>query len=87
MLIDVIPAFGNATMNEGVKLLDERLRNFVRASSSIASFHCAVEEVILNSIDAQSRSIDIIIDIDNFSFKVSDDGENTLMMLKVLQTH
>lgn len=63
------------TMNGAVKQLDEHLRNFVRASSSIASYHSAVEEVILNSIDAGSRTIGIILDVQSCSFEVSDNGK------------
>ena len=67
--------FRKRTMNSGVKKLDGRLWRFVRASSTIASYHCAVEEVVLNSIDAQSRSIEIIVDLETFSFEVRDDGK------------
>lgn len=50
------------------------LSSFVRASSNIPSYHSAVEEMILNSIDAKCTNIEILLCPKNFSFEVRDDG-------------
>ena len=61
-------------MKGPVKKISKDLSEFVRASSSIGTFHTAVEEVILNSIDAESLSIDVKLDFENFIIEVCDDG-------------
>jgi len=61
-------------MERRIQPLDSNLSSFVRASKSIGSFHMAVEEVILNSIDAGCQTIDIFIDGTGCSFEIFDDG-------------
>ena len=62
---------------DAIKKITSDLSGFVRASSSIGTFHTAVEEVVLNSIDAESKSIDIKLDLNNFTFEVCDDGKKS----------
>ena len=65
-------------MNHRIESLNEGLASFVRASKCIGSFHNAVEEVVLNSVDARGRTIEIYVDLHTCSFEVYDDGENKL---------
>ena len=58
-----------------VRALDEETRRCMRAAACIPSFTSAVELLIRNSISAQSRSIDITLDLHNNSFMVLDDGK------------
>ena len=60
--------------NPSIKLLDFDLQDFVHAYQSISTFHSAIEEVISNSIDANSTEIIVYIDLDKFSFEVHDNG-------------
>lgn len=57
-----------------IKPLDLDLQSFVHAYQSISTFHSAIEEIISNSIDANSTEINIYIDLDKFSFEVHDNG-------------
>lgn len=65
-------------MSKRIEPLDGALASFVRASKVIGSFHTAVEEVLLNSIDAGSQRIDIYLDLNGGSFEVYDDGKDTI---------
>eukprot|EP01031_Cornospumella_fuschlensis_P030116 gene30116-36381_t len=57
-----------------VKLLKSCVSDQILASSGLASFHRVVEELVLNSIDAQSTSIYIKLDIQEFGITVIDNG-------------
>jgi DNA mismatch repair ATPase MutL len=59
---------------ESIKLLPVDTINSVRTSFIIASFGQAVEEVVLNSIDAKATSIEVNLDVNNWSFSVLDNG-------------
>lgn len=61
--------------NSDIERMSLRLGTLIRASSVVSSLHNATEELILNSIDAQSSSIDLHVDIFNHSIKIIDDGE------------
>ena len=65
-------------MNGKVNRLATGVSGYIRASSSISTYHTALEEVILNSIDAGSRNIEIVLNFDTISFQVSDDGKSIL---------
>lgn len=71
------------TMDRRILPLESHLSSFVRASKSIGSFHAAVEEVILNSIDAGCQTVDIYIDLATYSFEIYDDGKSTLYDLYI----
>lgn len=47
----------------------------VRAASILPSLSRAIEELVLNSLDAGSSNIEIKVDMTTFSFEVRDDGE------------
>jgi DNA mismatch repair ATPase MutL len=57
-----------------IRKVDLDVSSNVRASSSVSTFHSAIEEVVLNSIDAGSQSISITLDFNTFSFEVKDNG-------------
>jgi hypothetical protein len=57
-----------------IERLSLRLGTLIRASSVISAVHNATEELILNSIDAQSSSIELYIDFLNHNIKIIDDG-------------
>ena len=50
--------------------------SFIRASSIIPSVHTAVEELILNSIDAGATSIEIRVNIPNSNL-ISNNNKNS----------
>ena len=55
--------------------MPDSLSKFIRAGTIVGTFHGAVEEVILNSIDAGAKTIEIVLDPTSFSFEVTDDGK------------
>jgi DNA mismatch repair ATPase MutL len=64
-------------MASPVRRLPADLSRFVRAGCCICSFHQAVEEVVLNAIDAHCSSVEITLDLETFSFRVLDDGKSS----------
>jgi DNA mismatch repair protein MutL len=54
-----------------IKLND---REKVRASSIIPTYFNVVEELILNSLDANSKSIELFIDVPNYYIEIKDKG-------------
>ena len=71
-------------MQRRIQPLGSNLSSFVRASKCIGSFHAAVEEVVLNCIDANSRTISIYVDLQSGSFEVYDDGKHTMMFFYMI---
>jgi DNA mismatch repair ATPase MutL len=57
-----------------IQRLSLRLGTLIRASSIISSLHNATEELILNSIDAQSSSMELYVDFLNHNIKIIDNG-------------
>ena len=58
-----------------VQFLSDKVSGLIRATSIFPSIHCIVEELILNSIDADARTIQIIIDTEGFMVEIRDDGK------------
>lgn len=61
-------------MSRSVEKLSNPVINALRASAVFPSFNRVVEELVLNSLDAGSINIKIMIDLDTFSIEVQDDG-------------
>ena len=55
--------------------LDEREQHRLYSSARLSSFAKIIQELLLNSIDAHAKSIDISICFDNMTVVVSDDGK------------
>lgn len=47
----------------------------IRATAIVSSLHSALEELILNAIDAHCTSIEITIDFPSNSFTIVDNGK------------
>jgi DNA mismatch repair ATPase MutL len=61
-------------MSGNVEKLSNTVINSLRASAVFPSFNRVVEELALNSLDAGSVNIRIIINLSTFSIEVQDDG-------------
>ena len=63
------------TFRPTMKRLDDDERSRIIASCALPSIHNAVEELVLNSIDAKSSQIEIGVDLIKMSIKVTDNGK------------
>lgn len=50
-------------------------RNLIKAGSAIQSLHNIVEELCLNSLDANATTVEVHIDWKNFGISVIDNGK------------
>lgn len=57
-----------------MKKLDESTIQKIRSDYTINSFHQAMEELILNSIDAKATKIEINFDLSQLELQVVDNG-------------
>jgi DNA mismatch repair ATPase MutL len=69
-------------MSKPIKPLSLSQRNLIRGPSIISSYHSIVEEIVLNSLDAFSTSIQIRLYPSSFSIEICDNGcgMNKLML-------
>jgi len=56
------------------KLLDAGIKDLIRSGVAITSVTQCVEELVLNSIDAEANRISVHIDLSEFKLRVEDDG-------------
>ena len=54
--------------------LDPEVANGMRGLQTIVTASQAVEEVVLNSLDANATKVEVSVDFGRFGFVVSDDG-------------
>lgn len=59
--------------------LPQSTQNGLRATTIVSSFHRIVEELVWNSIDAKATTIEIVVDLHDFSLSVRDDGLGLLL--------
>ncbi|ODV63289.1 mismatch repair protein MLH3 ASCRUDRAFT_83265 [Ascoidea rubescens DSM 1968] len=57
-----------------LSLLDNQVLSLLKSETIITSVPIAIKEIIENSIDSQSTKIEAIVDLDNFSFIIKDNG-------------
>lgn len=57
-----------------MKKLEEKVINKLRSDYTINSFHQVLEELILNSIDANASKIEISFDLSLLQISVNDNG-------------
>ena len=57
-----------------IRPLQEEVRSHLRSGTAIANLTQCVEELVLNSLDAEASCITVRIDIPNFKIQVSDNG-------------
>eukprot|EP01041_Mallomonas_annulata_P006438 gene6438-13012_t len=62
-------------MSKRISRLDDQVSKFVRACAVISSFRSVVEELILNSVDAEASAIEIFVDVSRANVTISDDGQ------------
>ncbi len=62
-----------------MKELQPQVVSQIRSTFNIFNQGQAVEELVLNSIDAGSTIIDVLVDPQNFSFEVRDNGCGILL--------
>lgn len=61
-------------MESSMKKLSEIDQNLIISSKSVQYFHCIIEELIYNSIEAKAKNISIKIDFLKFFVEIQDDG-------------
>ena len=61
-----------------IRPLQEDLRSNLRSGVAITTLTHCVEELVLNSLDADSSSITVRIDVPNFKIQVSDNGNGIM---------
>lgn len=54
--------------------LDPSVSSQLRSNVAIYNQGQAIEELVLNSVDAGATTIDVLVDAPNFSFEVRDNG-------------
>ncbi|KAI9922921.1 hypothetical protein PsorP6_000310 [Peronosclerospora sorghi] len=59
-------------------VLDESTSRLITASYALSDLETAVQQVIYNAIDADAKSIKLVVDIENASFTVEDDASSRL---------
>ncbi|RYH30744.1 hypothetical protein EON65_04325 [archaeon] len=64
-----------------IKLLESSVSDQILASSGFSNIHHVAEELILNSIDAQSTNICLDLNIEEFRMKVVDNGKPMLCII------
>ena len=57
-----------------MKKLDKDTTEKIRSNYTISDIQQVMEELVLNSVDANSTSIDVFVDLKNYSITVHDDG-------------
>ncbi|CAH3168358.1 unnamed protein product [Pocillopora meandrina] len=57
-----------------IRPLQEEVRSRLRSGVAITNFTQCVEELVLNSLDAEATCITVRIDIPNFKIQVCDNG-------------
>ncbi len=62
-------------LNGRCDYLDEREQHRLYSAARLSSFAKVIQELLLNSIDAHAKSIDIGICFENMTVIVSDDGK------------
>ena len=65
--------------NNLVQPLQDRFAKYIRASSVIPSFKSFVEELVLNSLDAKAKKIQINIDSNKLQLEVIDNGHGMII--------
>ena len=58
-----------------IKAMPRELGNEIRAPAIISALHTMVEELVMNSLDADSRRIHVGLDFDLYGIEVRDDGK------------
>lgn len=61
-------------MRSSLQKQEDTLCYFIRAAAVIPSFHSAVEELLLNSLDANASKITITVNLRLFNVTVEDNG-------------
>lgn len=72
-----ISPLATPTSKNPIRLLEKESSDIIRACTILPEFHSFVEELVLNSIDANASNIQIILDFRSFSVVVADDGNNS----------
>lgn len=57
-----------------IRRLESNVSSAIRAASVLSSLHRVVEELLLNSLDASSSKIEVVVDPTTWSVVVNDNG-------------
>lgn len=57
-----------------IRRLESTVSSAIRAASVLSSLHRVVEELVMNSLDASSSKIEVVVDFTTWSVTVNDNG-------------
>lgn len=62
-----------------IRRLESTVSSAIRAASVLSSLHRVVEELVMNSLDASSSKIEVVVDFTTWSVIVNDNGMRSII--------